>query len=43
MSAATSCLLITPGRGAVVDRLTGKTRSAQLFVTVLGTSNFTYC
>jgi transposase len=26
----------------VVDRLTGKTRPAQIFVAVLGASNFTY-
>jgi transposase len=26
----------------IVDRLTGKTRPAQIFVAVLGASNFTY-
>jgi len=26
----------------IIDRLSGKTRSAQIFVAVLGASNFTY-
>jgi hypothetical protein len=42
MSAATSCSSITPGDTVqvIIDRLTGETRQAQIFVAVMGASNF---
>jgi hypothetical protein len=44
ISVATNCLSITPATTVpvIVDRLTGQVRAAQIFVAVLGASNFTY-
>ncbi len=42
MWVATSCSSIMPVMPVMADRLTGEVRHAQIFVAVMGASNFTY-